>query len=272
MNLWRKKPVVIEAITFDDLVAHGVSSGAPLTGGMPWSFSYKGHPITHENDNCYLIPTLEGTMRFDRGDMLITGVNGEIYPCKPDIFAKTYEQVLSGERAAQAFAGMLGAILPPPLPDVQPEPVPSAQAWQPYTRVQKAGMTAAASMNEAFWALVGFGPAALDDPRLERLNSNYTLWRPAADFIAANRDAPAEAIPIHLALKRIGGSTQPEPLEKTLWTVFKTVFLLVHDAIVEAERAAVETLPAGAATIWPGDLAMQPQPSAFDAAGFSPRR
>jgi hypothetical protein len=60
---------------------------------MPWSFSYKGHPITHENDNCYLIPTLEGTMKFERGDMLITGVKGEVYPCKADIFAATYESV-----------------------------------------------------------------------------------------------------------------------------------------------------------------------------------
>lgn len=95
MAKYRKKPVVIEAITFDELVMHGkkVVEGSPLGNGMPWSFDYKGHPITHENDDCYLIPTLEGTMRFNRGDMLITGVAGEIYPCKPDIFAKTYEAV-----------------------------------------------------------------------------------------------------------------------------------------------------------------------------------
>src|SRR3990167_2486267 len=88
---YRKKPVVIEAITFDELVEYGKVSGAGIVNGMPWSFAYNGHPVTHENDNCYLIPTLEGTMRFDRGDMLITGVKGEIYPCKPDIFAATYE-------------------------------------------------------------------------------------------------------------------------------------------------------------------------------------
>lgn len=89
---YRKKPVVIEAVTFDELVAHGKAHSHPglVVNGMAWSFSYKGHPITHENDNCYLIPTLEGTMRFERGDMLITGVKGEIYPCKADIFAATY--------------------------------------------------------------------------------------------------------------------------------------------------------------------------------------
>lgn len=92
---YRKKPVVIEAITFDELVEHGKATGAvsPFGGDMPWSFDYRGHPITHENDNCYLIPTLEGTMNFSRGDMLITGVAGEIYPCKMDIFAATYEAV-----------------------------------------------------------------------------------------------------------------------------------------------------------------------------------
>ena len=95
MSKYRKKPVVIEAITFDELVEHGKAHGSvsPFGGEMPWSFDYKGQPITHENDDCYLIPTLEGTMKFQRGDMLITGVQGEIYPCKPDIFAETYEPV-----------------------------------------------------------------------------------------------------------------------------------------------------------------------------------
>ncbi len=91
MAKYRKKPVVIEAITFDELVEHGRANGANIVDGMPWSFKYAGHPISHENDDCYLIPTLEGTMNLQGGDMLITGVKGEIYPCKPDIFAATYE-------------------------------------------------------------------------------------------------------------------------------------------------------------------------------------
>lgn len=93
MAKFRKKPVVIDAITFDELVEHGRTHGANIVNGMPWSWSYNGHPITHENDDCYLIPTLEGSMKMQRGDMLITGVKGEIYPCKPDIFAATYEPV-----------------------------------------------------------------------------------------------------------------------------------------------------------------------------------
>lgn len=87
-----KKPVTIEAITFDELVAHGLKSTDNVHNGMPWSFQYGGHGITHENDDCYLIPTLEGNMKFSRGDMLITGVKGEIYPCKGDIFDMTYDK------------------------------------------------------------------------------------------------------------------------------------------------------------------------------------
>lgn len=91
MARFRKKPVEIEAITFDELVQHGLKAGGPVYNGMPWSFDYHGQPITHETDDCYLIPTLEGTMRMGRDDMLITGVKGEVYPCKVDIFAATYD-------------------------------------------------------------------------------------------------------------------------------------------------------------------------------------
>ncbi len=93
---FRKKPVVIEAITFDELVAHGIANCGPHRhNGMPWSFNYEGQPITHENDDCYLIPTIEGTMKFNRGEMLITGVKGEIYPCRMDIFEATYDPLES---------------------------------------------------------------------------------------------------------------------------------------------------------------------------------
>jgi hypothetical protein len=39
------------------------------------------------------IPTLEGVMRAEPGDYVIRGVHGEFYPCKPDIFFETYEEV-----------------------------------------------------------------------------------------------------------------------------------------------------------------------------------
>ena len=93
MAKFKKKPVVIEAITWDEFIEHGKREVGEenLTNGMPWSFDYGGHPVTHENDECYLIPTLEGTHNMTPKDVLITGVQGEIYPCKIDIFEQTYE-------------------------------------------------------------------------------------------------------------------------------------------------------------------------------------
>jgi hypothetical protein len=44
-----------------------------------------------------LIDTLEGVMRADKGDWIIRGVKGEIYPCKPDIFAATYSPIVQAE-------------------------------------------------------------------------------------------------------------------------------------------------------------------------------
>lgn len=43
------------------------------------------------------IPTLEGTMHASPGDWIITGVKGERYPCKPDIFEATYELVVESD-------------------------------------------------------------------------------------------------------------------------------------------------------------------------------
>ena len=45
-----------------------------------------------QNEYC-IICTLEGDMRGNRGDYIIKGLRGELYPCKPDIFEKSYEKV-----------------------------------------------------------------------------------------------------------------------------------------------------------------------------------
>lgn len=47
----------------------------------------------YQTDREITIHTLEGDLRASVGDYIITGVNGEKYPCKPDIFKKTYEEV-----------------------------------------------------------------------------------------------------------------------------------------------------------------------------------
>lgn len=91
--LYRKKPVVIEAITFDEFVQYGLEHTTNIHDGIPYSFEYKGCIITHENRERYLLPTLEGVHNMTPLDVLITGVDGEIYPCKISIFEKTYEKV-----------------------------------------------------------------------------------------------------------------------------------------------------------------------------------
>ncbi len=47
----------------------------------------------YQTDKEMIIHTLEGDMKADPGDYIITGVHGEKYPCKPDIFKKTYKEV-----------------------------------------------------------------------------------------------------------------------------------------------------------------------------------
>jgi len=74
---YRKKPVVIEAVQF--------------TGDNHFTLgAFCGRKARPDGDNL-LIDTLEGEMTARPGDWIIQGVHGEFYPCKPDIFAATYE-------------------------------------------------------------------------------------------------------------------------------------------------------------------------------------
>ncbi len=88
----KKQPHAIEAITFDELVAHGIANGANIVNGMPWSFKYAGRAVSHENNDCYLITRqYEPDARFARGDMLCTDEQGELFVLRGDIFASSYE-------------------------------------------------------------------------------------------------------------------------------------------------------------------------------------
>lgn len=61
---------------------------------------YRKKPVVieaYQTDIELEIETLEGTMKADKGDYIILGVKGEPYPCKPDIFAETYEKVDIGD-------------------------------------------------------------------------------------------------------------------------------------------------------------------------------
>jgi hypothetical protein len=88
---YRKKPVVIEAFKFyvdgmPDWFMDKVSSNDVILRNC----NYNRYDITEAYCE---IKTLEGTMIGSGGDYIIKGVQGEIYPCKPDIFEQTYEKV-----------------------------------------------------------------------------------------------------------------------------------------------------------------------------------
>lgn len=90
MSKYRKKPIVVEAMRL------------PLEGEDPSDelvdFLHSANrDIYSDYGGGVAIKTLEGTMRGDPGDWIIKGVDGEFYPCKPDIFAQTYEKVEANE-------------------------------------------------------------------------------------------------------------------------------------------------------------------------------
>ena len=90
MPKFRKKPVVIEAVQWDghnpgEIQMFSANAVCPYLE----SDSQNGFfPITKLS-----IETLEGTMIAEKGDWIIKGIKGEFYPCKPDIFEATYEEV-----------------------------------------------------------------------------------------------------------------------------------------------------------------------------------
>lgn len=77
---YKKKPVEVEAVQF---LTNNFLDVVKFTNDTAHSFV----------DNTCIIPTLEGEHIATVGDFIIKGVKGEFYPCKPDVFAATYERV-----------------------------------------------------------------------------------------------------------------------------------------------------------------------------------
>ena len=94
-KLYRKKPVVIEAVQYN---GDNLQEVLDFTGKHPkwheWFGTFEIYQTYVNSDNkIFKILTLEGAMEASPGDWIIRGVQGEHYPCKPDIFEKTYEPV-----------------------------------------------------------------------------------------------------------------------------------------------------------------------------------
>ncbi|MBN6889829.1 hypothetical protein ACUXCC_005238 [Cytobacillus horneckiae] len=97
MEKYRKKPVVIEAIKLEedfDSITNAVEFVYDI--GMETSIFGTDSTVRQVREHGgFHIETLEGKMFASIGDYIIKGVQGEFYPCKPDIFEATYEKVTS---------------------------------------------------------------------------------------------------------------------------------------------------------------------------------
>ena len=80
---YRKKPIIIESIQWKGFNTESVHKFCS-------SIECQREDL---EDIHLIVPTLEGNMRVNYCDYIIKGVNGEFYPCKPDIFEKTYDIV-----------------------------------------------------------------------------------------------------------------------------------------------------------------------------------
>ena len=92
MTKYRKKPVVIEAVQYTEGMEDGFEERYIDHNHPPRTFGIK----VSEKDTPVLVPyidTLEGKLLITKGDWIITGIQGERYPIKPDIFEETYELV-----------------------------------------------------------------------------------------------------------------------------------------------------------------------------------
>ena len=81
---YRKKPVEIEAVQW---------TGDNATEIAEFSKTSNRYVEVDEANKFVKIGTLEGVMTASLNDFIIKGVQGELYPCKPDIFEQTYERV-----------------------------------------------------------------------------------------------------------------------------------------------------------------------------------
>lgn len=109
MTKYRTKPVIIEAMQMPERYPEGADASsddyarnlqaaaildwlnASGVQGVDYEAVREGTWAIDPEDGALLIGTLEGTMRVSSRDYVIRGVQGEFYPCKPDIFEKTYE-------------------------------------------------------------------------------------------------------------------------------------------------------------------------------------
>ena len=90
MKKYVKKPVVVQAVEYNG--ANKKEIEAFVEKKLDTVYTELKEPLELK------IPTLEGDMKASKGDYIIKGINGEFYPCKPDVFEKTYDVIENAER------------------------------------------------------------------------------------------------------------------------------------------------------------------------------
>lgn len=91
---YKKKPIVVDAFQYNgDLIGSSGKYYVPDWAVEAFSNEDMFYSKTVDSPSELFIKTLEGNMRCNVGDYVIKGVNGEFYPCKPDIFEQTYDEV-----------------------------------------------------------------------------------------------------------------------------------------------------------------------------------
>ena len=87
MQTFRKRPITIQAVQWDGSIASGEAIAAALPAVSLHAEKDDPRPPR------LAVATLEGVLCARPGDWIIQGVVGEVYPCRPDVFAATYEAI-----------------------------------------------------------------------------------------------------------------------------------------------------------------------------------
>lgn len=240
---WRKKAVVIDAIQyrypFMDQIAEFAGEQFPVSLGDETELGRE-----------LIIHTLEdgshGQAKHvaSNGDWVIRGVKGEIYPCKPDIFGATYERAVDPVESPAAGGN------------------DEAELTDPVVKARRAAADAYVNVAHEVGAL----------EQLDGDEHEGAEFVEAAAYLLANPDADPASIPIHLFLKKLGGTMTPSDRQVMLCGVFADTFRRVHGFLVD-QAAAEEAAKAAAAPAQTSgrEQAFKVEDPAFTPSGFSAR-
>lgn len=107
MSKFIKNPAQVEAITFAELVAHGIQSGALVVDGHPCSFDYMGYAVTSYDENIYRLSNAGTEMFFSPNDMLVAA-DGKLSVINKDLFNRLYELAPCSTRCKFSVAQFSG--------------------------------------------------------------------------------------------------------------------------------------------------------------------